>query len=308
MVALDHYVWGVDWVAREKYWNECAERGVLPDHGRDATDFWDDSLPGRRPFDFTRSVLDSRVESVVADFTTVDLDSLGQFDVVLYLGVLYHMPEPLTCLQRLRRVTRRVAAISTVGLNVPGMNDQRLLQFQPGNELGADFGNWFVPSVSALESLCLAAGFARRRNHRRATRLCPHQRCRSEAQPRPEPLEHPPLPFSVVSFLIATTDPARRALRGHGACLRRRTIHLSAPEPPPGDRQNRTDACVDRPHRGGLSSSSDSICTMLWSLYVAVEANPAFPAEDRDGCEPGETRLSGCREDRDPGDRIARHG
>jgi hypothetical protein len=41
------------------------------------------------------------------------------------------------------------------------MNDQRLLQFQPGNELGADFGNWFVPSVSALESLCLAAGFAR---------------------------------------------------------------------------------------------------------------------------------------------------
>jgi len=161
VVALDHYVWGVDWVAREKYWNECAERGVLPDHGRDATDFWDDSLPGRRPFDFARSVLDSRVESVVADFTTVDLDSLGQFDVVLYLGVLYHMPEPLACLQRLRRVTRRVAAISTVGLNVPGMNDQRLLQFQPGNELGADFGNWFVPSVSALESLCLAAGFAR---------------------------------------------------------------------------------------------------------------------------------------------------
>lgn len=161
VVALDHYVWGVDWVAREKYWNECAERGVLPDHGRDATDFWDDSLPGRRPFDFARRVLDSRVESVVADFTTVDLDSLGQFDVVLYLGVLYHMPEPLTCLQRLRQVTRRVAAISTVGLNVPGMNDQRLLQFQPGNELGADFGNWFVPSVSALESLCLAAGFAR---------------------------------------------------------------------------------------------------------------------------------------------------
>jgi tRNA (mo5U34)-methyltransferase len=160
-VALDHYVWGVDWDARERYWNECAERGVLPDHGRDATDFWDDSLPGRRPFDFARSVLDSRVEAIVADFTTVDLDSLGQFDVVLYLGVLYHMPEPLTCLKRVRQVTRGVAAISTVGLNVSGMNDQRLLQFQPGNELGADFGNWFVPSVSALESLCLAAGFAR---------------------------------------------------------------------------------------------------------------------------------------------------
>ena len=39
----------------------------------------------------------------MADFQTVDLAEVGQFDVVLYLGVLYHMKEPLTCLERLRR-------------------------------------------------------------------------------------------------------------------------------------------------------------------------------------------------------------
>jgi tRNA (mo5U34)-methyltransferase len=161
VVALDHYVWGVNWGARETYWAECAAKGVLPDHQRDATDFWDESLPGRRPFEFARETLGSRVETVVADFTTVDLEALGEFDVVLYLGVLYHMPEPLTCLQRVRRVTRQVAAIGTVGLDVPGLNDQRLLQFEPGNELGGDFGNWYVPSVSALIGMCLAAGFSR---------------------------------------------------------------------------------------------------------------------------------------------------
>lgn len=161
VVALDHYVWGIDWRARETYWAECAAKGVLPDHRRDTTDFWDDSLPGQRPFEFARTTLGSQVDTVVADFTTVDLEELGQFDVVLYLGVLYHMPEPLTCLQRVRRVTRHVAAIGTVGLNMPGFNDQRLLQFEPGNEVSGDFGNWYVPSESALVGMCVAAGFPR---------------------------------------------------------------------------------------------------------------------------------------------------
>jgi hypothetical protein len=81
--------------------------------------------------------------------------------VVLYLGVLYHMPEPLTCLKRVRHVTGRVAAIATHAIDVPGFTDQRLLQFEPGNELGGDFGNWYVPSVSALVGMCAAAGFSR---------------------------------------------------------------------------------------------------------------------------------------------------
>lgn len=161
VVALDHYAWGIKWVQREAYWNECAAKGVLPDHGRDETDFWDDSLPGRRAFEFAHATLGSQVDTVVADFQTVDLEALGTFDVVLYLGVLYHMPEPLTCLRRVRQVTSEVAAIGTVGLDAPGLNDQRILQFAPGNELGGDFGNWYVPTSSALVGMCLAAGFAR---------------------------------------------------------------------------------------------------------------------------------------------------
>ena len=32
VMALDHYVWGVDIAARQAYWDECADQGVLPDH------------------------------------------------------------------------------------------------------------------------------------------------------------------------------------------------------------------------------------------------------------------------------------
>ena len=105
VVALDHYAWGVDFTARTQYWNECLERGALPDQSRDTTDFWRPQLPGRRGFDLARRALDSRVEPVVADFTTVDLATLGTFDIVLYLGVLYHMRHPMLALEKVASVT-----------------------------------------------------------------------------------------------------------------------------------------------------------------------------------------------------------
>jgi tRNA (mo5U34)-methyltransferase len=161
VVALDHYAWGLDFGAREQYWNECRANGMLPDHARDTTDFWRPELPGRRGFDFAHRTLASHVEPVVADFATTDLDAVGAFDVVLYLGVLYHMKEPLTCLERVRAVTREVAVIETVAIHVPGAPHHSLLKFHSGGDLNRDFGNWYVPNIEALEALVLAAGFSR---------------------------------------------------------------------------------------------------------------------------------------------------
>jgi tRNA (mo5U34)-methyltransferase len=161
VVALDHYAWGVDLVARGEYWAQCAAQGILPDHDRDATEFWRPDLPGKRAFDFAREALGSKVESVVGDFATMDHRTLGTFDVVLYLGVLYHMKEPLTCLERLRSVTRGVAVVETEAVHLHRMDDASVLRFHAGGDLQADFGNWFVPSIEGLRSLCAAAGFRR---------------------------------------------------------------------------------------------------------------------------------------------------
>jgi tRNA (mo5U34)-methyltransferase len=161
VVALDHYVWGVDIAAREQYWNECRELGTLPDHGRDLTDFWCPDLPGRRGFELAKEALNSSVEPMVADFATVDLDSVGTFDVVLYLGVLYHMKEPLRCLERLRAVTREVAVIETAAICIPSAVGMPLVRFLAGSELNRDFGNWYQPNIEALEALAIAAGFSR---------------------------------------------------------------------------------------------------------------------------------------------------
>ena len=52
---------------------------------------------------------------------TMDLDGLGTFDVVLFLGVIYHVEEPLTAMRRLRRGRRRsLAVIESEALVVDG--------------------------------------------------------------------------------------------------------------------------------------------------------------------------------------------
>jgi tRNA (mo5U34)-methyltransferase len=160
VVALDHYAWGVDFVARGAYWAECIANGTLPDQSRDETDFWRPDLPGQRGFNFAKAALDSKVEPVVGDFQKIDLDELGVFDVVLYLGVLYHMKEPLTCLERLRAVTKEVAVIETEAVHIQGFDREVLMQFHAGSDLRVDFGNWYVPTIEALHNLCRAAGFS----------------------------------------------------------------------------------------------------------------------------------------------------
>lgn len=159
VVSLDHYAWGVDLVARFKYWSECTDAGVLPDHDRDLTEFWDPELPGRRGFDLAREALHSKVEPRLGDFATIDLASLGTFDVVLYLGVLYHVKEPLTVLERLRQVTTEVAVVETEAIHVENYDHATFLQFSAG-AVGNDYGVWYIPTIRALEELCRAAGFS----------------------------------------------------------------------------------------------------------------------------------------------------
>lgn len=163
VVALDHYAWGVDFDARTRYWDECRAHGVLPDHARDESDFWRPDLPGKQGFDLAREALGSRVEDVVADFMTADLAALGTFVVVLYLGVLYHVRDPLGALERLRRVTREVAVIETEAVWVHGLEHEPLLAFSPGDEMGRrlDFGNWYAPNEAALLGMLRVAGFSR---------------------------------------------------------------------------------------------------------------------------------------------------
>ncbi len=161
VVALDHYAWGVDMFARNRYWQESKEQGKFPDYRLDETTFWNDALPGKAGFELAHEALSSKVESVLGDFMKIDPNQVGMFDVVLFLGVLYHLREPLTALERVRALTKGVAVIETSAISVPGAEDSGLLRFYAADELDGDYGNYFGASASALAGMARAAGFSR---------------------------------------------------------------------------------------------------------------------------------------------------
>ena len=147
---------------RERYWNECRANGTLPDHNAGH----DRLLATRAPRSARlrlrarrRSEATSKPWSRTSPPSTST--SLGSFDVVLYLGVLYHMKEPLTCLERAARGDASVAVIETAAIRIPSAGRQSLLAFHSGGDLNRDYGNWYVPNIEALEALVLAAGFSR---------------------------------------------------------------------------------------------------------------------------------------------------
>jgi len=117
-----------------------------------------------------------------ADFQTVsvyDLPKLGQtFDVVVFMGVLYHLRHPLLALEALRNVCHGILILQTittpsdgrlaelsgvskdVQLNVPAMMDRRFpsAQFIEGG-LAGDGSCWFVPNVEGVAAMLRSCGF-----------------------------------------------------------------------------------------------------------------------------------------------------
>ncbi len=158
VVALDHFVWSFD---REAPVPPPPETGPSPSP-ESVPGLWrPDTLPGKRPFDLARSTLGSSVEVVVGDFMAMDLEALGEFDIVLFLGVIYHMRHPLLALERLRAVTGDLAVIESEAIAVETLAEAPWALFVEERDDNGDPTNWWIPTGSAVAAMSRAAGFAR---------------------------------------------------------------------------------------------------------------------------------------------------
>jgi tRNA (mo5U34)-methyltransferase len=152
VVALDDVVWGIELAGMDG-----------PDYVRPANPAVpsDPALPGRVGFETAHRLRGSRVEPIVGSFANDDLTGLGQFDVVLFLGVLYHLENPFAAL---RKVFDLVAPGGSCVIETQAIlaqePDRLLWEFYPGTELGGDPSNWWSPTPPALLGACAAAGFA----------------------------------------------------------------------------------------------------------------------------------------------------
>jgi len=99
-----------------------------------------------------------------------------QWDLVLFMGVLYHLRHPLLALDAVARVARRLVVLQT--LTIPGDDrvdaaddlsiDDRARMLEPGwpkmafveRRLAGDSTNWWAPNAACVEAMARSAGLA----------------------------------------------------------------------------------------------------------------------------------------------------
>ncbi len=110
-------------------------------------------------FDLAREILGSKVEDVDVDVMDLDPKRLGTFDLVLFLGVLYHLRHPLLAIEKVAAMTAGMLILGTwVDL---AEYDRPAAVFYPDAELGGDPTNWWGLNPRCVEAMLRDVGFKR---------------------------------------------------------------------------------------------------------------------------------------------------
>ena len=123
----------------------------------------DYAAPDITGFSVASQILGSKVTYVVENVYDLAPEKYGRFDLVLFLGVLYHLRNPMLALDQIRKVIEpdgllfvesQLSTNRTLNsLNVP------VWQFYPRNTLNDDETNKWAPNLVGLESVVEEAEF-----------------------------------------------------------------------------------------------------------------------------------------------------
>src|SRR5208282_4601170 len=136
---------------------EAERRGAKRVVAVDQPFAWNEGGHPKRGFELARKVLNSNVEDVVTNVYDMSPKNIGTFDLVLFLGVLYHLQHPLLALEHVFSVTSKQLILEThvdmTHLKRPAM------AFYPNAELDGDASNWWGPNPAAVEEMLKTVGF-----------------------------------------------------------------------------------------------------------------------------------------------------
>lgn len=132
--------------------------------------------PEATGFNRMKQILDSRVTFRQSSVYSLAKEELGEFDIILFLGVLYHLRYPILAMDKIRGVSRGTVYIEThvcdrsvLGNSSLGrvgnilisklLADTPIWKFYKGKELAGDSSNWFGPNIKAVCDGFESAGF-----------------------------------------------------------------------------------------------------------------------------------------------------
>ena len=108
-------------------------------------------------FKIAHAALHSRVERKLTAVEDISPETVGMFDLVLFLGVFYHAPDPFRYLHAAASVCREMMILET---HVDGLDYNRpVMVFYPGKTLNNDPTNKWGPNLLCVEALLKEVGF-----------------------------------------------------------------------------------------------------------------------------------------------------
>jgi tRNA (mo5U34)-methyltransferase len=110
---------------------------------------------------YARELLGSKIDYRVIDVYDLRPADLGTFDIVVFLGVLYHLKHPMLALERVCAMSTDMVCVESLVVN-DGFDPLAVptMEFYETIELGGQFDNWVGPNVGCLMAMCRTAGFA----------------------------------------------------------------------------------------------------------------------------------------------------
>lgn len=153
----------IDFGASDGYYSFLAEeRGASKVVAVDSYEGYTHPDPNQA-FRAAKTILNSNVEYRILNFFELS-KSNETFDISFFFDVLYHLPDPISVLSLLARMTREVAVVSTVHFD---SRKPVMYLYEPYELAANDPSNYWGVSSSCLSRLLTRAGFKRMEEIRR---------------------------------------------------------------------------------------------------------------------------------------------
>lgn len=144
--------------AWDGFWSfEAERRGASRVLATDSFSWTGQNWGSKAGFELARRALGSSVDDQTIDVLDLSPETVGQFDVVLFLGILYHMRHPQLAIDRVASVCRNTLVLEThvdlLLLRRPAMALYRW------DELSGDITNFVGPNPAGVKTMLHRAGF-----------------------------------------------------------------------------------------------------------------------------------------------------
>jgi tRNA (mo5U34)-methyltransferase len=107
----------------------------------------------KKGFDIAKTILNSKVKDYIENIEDMTPEKYGTFDIILFLGVLYHLQNPMLAIKNINDLLNKTGKIVIETTTRNNDLDKPVMEFHHKNSLNNDNSNWWSPNILCIEQM-----------------------------------------------------------------------------------------------------------------------------------------------------------